>query len=117
MNLLSNIDKALASAAKGQTPKTASQQTAEETIAKVAGDNDNMKKMAEDAYALGRINCLGFVAELQKQAASMLNKQALGEGGHVAGGTINEPGSVTQKANALPSNVNAPGKQIDEKGT
>lgn len=113
MNFLNTLDTALKAASKGQEVKTAAQQSAEETIKKTAS-NDRMTKLAEDAHSLGRIAANGFLGEIRKQAQDSFNKQALGEGGHVSGGTINEPGSVTQQANSLPVNVNSPGKKIDE---
>jgi len=112
---LDTIDKALAAAAKNEPVKTAAEQITEQTVTKTASGDEKLAKLASEAIATGRLMGHGFVLELRKEAAAAWNKAATLEGGHVSGSKITEPGSVTDKANKLPTNKDNPSKSdIDE---
>ena len=113
MNYLQNIDQALAAAAKNETVKTGADVNTEITIKKIAGADEKLVKIACDAIAIGRLQAHGFLTELKKEAAAAWNKEATIEGGHVSGSKITESGSVTDKANKLPTNKDNP-SGIDE---
>lgn len=114
MSFLDAIDKALAAAAKNENTKTADEHVTDQTIRKTAADNTTLLKQASEAVAVGRLIGHGFILELRKEAAAALNKMSL-DGGVVSGSRITEPGSVTDRANKLPTNRdNPPKSQIDE---